>query len=229
MESAVQMVRPLSRGRMRVRALELVLLSVGLVAAVALPGRVVLPAVLAGGALALVALLRDPTFDRRQLWNAGRARAALPGTLLRVLLAMAALTAVAALLVPPGGLFRFPRERPDFWLAVMVLYPLVSVYPQELLFRAFVHHRYRTLFPRVTVRIAVSAALFGVAHLVMRNVPALVLSTLGGFLFARSYERSGSLLLVSIEHGLLGGWIFTVGLGSYFYGGARLAEGLWRF
>ena len=30
----------------------------------------------------------------------------------------------------------------------MIFYPLVSVYPQEIIFRSFFFHRYRDLFPR---------------------------------------------------------------------------------
>src|SRR5690348_2033463 len=44
---------------------------------------------------------------------------------------------VAVWLLAPETLLAFPRERPTIWLLVMFLYPLVSVYPQEIIFRAF--------------------------------------------------------------------------------------------
>ena len=57
---------------------------------------------------------------------------------------LAAVVGVAAVwLLAPDHLFDLPRQRPWLWLAVMVFYPLVSVYPQELVFRAFVLQRYR--------------------------------------------------------------------------------------
>ena len=37
---------------------------------------------------------------------------------------------------------------------------------------------------------------------------------------ARRYQRTGSLLVVSIEHALYGITIFAIGLGRYFYHGA---------
>ena len=40
---------------------------------------------------------------------------------------------------------------------------------------------------------------------------------LGGWLFARRYQRTRSLLTVSVEHALYGVLIFTIGLGDLFY------------
>ncbi len=102
----------------------------------------------------------------------------------------------------------------------MVLYPLVSVYPQEIIFRAYFFHRYRLLFPRPAVMILASGLCFGLVHVFFFNAWALTLSTVGGILFAWTYHRSGSILFSSIEHGLWGDFIFTVGLGMYFYSGA---------
>jgi membrane protease YdiL (CAAX protease family) len=62
-----------------------------------------------------------------------------------------------------------------------------------------------------------SGLLFGWAHVVVHNGAAIALATVGGLMFAATYERRRSTLLVSIEHGLYGDFIFTVGLGSLFY------------
>jgi hypothetical protein len=62
----------------------------------------------------------------------------------RVLVVYAALTYLALLLVP-HELFGFVRARPGFWAVVMCLYPLLSAYPQTIVYRAFVFHRYRCL------------------------------------------------------------------------------------
>ncbi len=43
---------------------------------------------------------------------------------------------------------------------------------------------------------------------------------LGGVLFAKTYEETGSLIISGIEHALYGGFIFTIGLGKHFYYGA---------
>ena len=64
---------------------------------------------------------------------------------LRFLVCGAALTLVTRWLVP--GLFlSLPRERPVFWGAIMVLYPLLSVWPQEVIFRRFLFYRYAAGF-----------------------------------------------------------------------------------
>jgi membrane protease YdiL (CAAX protease family) len=116
----------------------------------------------------------------------------------------------------------------------MVLYPIFSVYPQEIAFRGMVHHRYRVVFVRFlgtlgpgAVRIALvlmSAVVFSWAHVVMLNPWAIGFCLIGGLLFADTYERSRSLAAVSIEHALYGCWMFTAGWGYYFYaGGAAMA------
>ena len=43
---------------------------------------------------------------------------------------------------------------------------------------------------------------------------------IGGLLFANTYNKHRSLLLVSIEHGLYGNTLFFIGLGWYFWGGS---------
>ncbi len=104
------------------------------------PGGPIPPLILAAGA-ALVYLRRQPGFDRRDLLRPGAVRPALPGILL--LWAAVSLVMVAGVAVfAPDRLFDMPRQRTALWAAIVVLYPLLSVYPQELLFRAFLLHRY---------------------------------------------------------------------------------------
>jgi membrane protease YdiL (CAAX protease family) len=217
--------RSLSQRRL---VLELCAFAAAVVGLTLVSRRVVLPAILLGAALALVVLLRDPSFDRRLLWNAAAVRAGAGRLALRVALAVAGLTALTWLLAS-DSLLAMARQRPGLWLLVMLGYPLVSVYPQELLFRALFHHRFRPLFPGPRARVVASALVFAAAHLVLRNFPAILLSFIGGLLFARTYERDRSLLLVSVEHGLLGDWIFTVGMGAFFYDGATGTAGPFRF
>ncbi|MCY1142773.1 CPBP family glutamic-type intramembrane protease [Actinoplanes sp. Pm04-4] len=130
------------------------------------------------------------------------------------------LTVAAMALFDRDNLFVLPRENPGLWLLIIVFYPLVSVYPQELLYRAFLLHRYRDVFGSGKRAAAASAVAFGFAHLLFGNVIAVVATVIGGWLFARRYQKTGSLLVVSVEHALYGITIFTVGLGQYFYHGA---------
>jgi membrane protease YdiL (CAAX protease family) len=126
----------------------------------------------------------------------------------------------------PGSLFWLPRNRPGIWLLVMVIYPLVSVYPQEIIFRAFFFHRYRGLFGSGTAMIAASSIAFAFAHITFHNWVAVALTLPGGILFGRSYERTRSLTFVACEHALYGGFVFTIGLGRFLLEGTfRLTNG----
>jgi len=122
-------------------------------------------------------------------------------------------------LFTPDKLFELPRTRPWIWLAVLLFYPLFSVYPQEVIYRALFFGRYRLLFRNASTTILASAAAFGFMHLVFQNWPAMLLTLVGGWLFAETYARSYSLRLVWLEHSLYGILVFTVGLGDYFHHG----------
>ncbi len=205
------------------RALEFAALFVLLPLVVAWQGvtlrRWIIPQLLLITALCLFLLWRDASFDRRRLlawphpWRACLLRIAVP-----LAIGGAAVLALAYRL-PDAAPFVLPQERPVLWLAILLLYPLVSALPQELIFRVFLFHRYRALFPGPRTLPLISAGVFALAHLVLGNWVALLLSLAGGLLFAYTYARTGSLGLVTLEHGLWGNWLFTVGLGSHFYGG----------
>jgi membrane protease YdiL (CAAX protease family) len=121
----------------------------------------------------------------------------------------------------PERLFHLLRRAPLLWAAVMVLYPVVSAYAQELFYRAFFFQRYRRLLGRGSAAVVVSALLFGFAHIVFGRWIAVALSAAGGVLFARTYLSSSSLALATIEHALYGDFLFTIGLGEFFYHGTR--------
>lgn len=177
-----------------------------------------LPLLFSAAVICGLLLMVDRTFDRRQLWNAGKVWTGLPRVLLIWAVAMGALYAIVRW-SDPAALFRFPRENPTTWALVMVLYPLLSVLPQNLVYRPFIMHRYRRLFGEEWGSIWASAVAFSWAHIIFQNIPALMLTAVGGLLFAVTYQRSRSMLLCSIEHALYGCGIFTLGLGSYLYAG----------
>jgi membrane protease YdiL (CAAX protease family) len=126
---------------------------------------------------------------------------------------------VVVWLLAPELLFSFVRSNPVSWALVMVLYPVLSVYPQGIIYRSFLMHRYAALFPSGTLLIIVSAAAFAFMHIIFRNPLAVALTFAGGLLFAWRYRVTGSLFTSSLEHALYGCWLFTVGLGQYFYHG----------
>jgi uncharacterized protein len=122
--------------------------------------------------------------------------------------------------------FSFFRKQPALWLLVMVLYPLLSVYPQGIIYRVFFFERYRALFPSAWLMVLMSALAFTYVHVIFRNWLAVGLTALGGLLFAMRYAQTGSLFVSSFEHALYGCWLFTVGLGRSFFYRAQWKEDL---
>jgi membrane protease YdiL (CAAX protease family) len=164
-------------------------------------------------------LRRQADFDRQLLWN----WSALRRNLLRRMAVFAPLALVAAGLCywyAPHLFLLLPRDRTGIWLIIMVAYPVLSAYPQEIIYRAFFLQRYRTLFRNEFSLILVNALLFAMAHAFLGNWLAPALTFAGGILFCRTYLRSGSLALAALEHGLWGDLLFTLGVGYYLYAGS---------
>jgi hypothetical protein len=120
-------------------------------------------------------LLRNPSFDRTRFWEIG----ALPSRLgiILILFAIAAFALwIGVRRFAPGLEWSFVRESPAFWAVVMVAYPVLSVYPQGLLYRAFFFERYAVLFPGKWAMILASAAAFAFLHIIFRNWLAVLLT-----------------------------------------------------
>jgi membrane protease YdiL (CAAX protease family) len=161
-------------------------------------------------------LARDPYFDRRVLraWRGLRIEGR------RILTTFALLASLLTLLVAgltPERLFDMPRQQTTLWAGLMVFYPLFSVFPQELIYRAFFFHRYRTLFANRRLTLLASSLAFGFVHVLYGAWISVALTTVGGLLFGFTYLRTRSILLVGFEHALYGCFMFTVGLGHFFY------------
>jgi membrane protease YdiL (CAAX protease family) len=210
------------------RTLELVAIFGVAPAVLALGPRGLVPlGIVTSGALSLIVLLRDATFPRRLLWNTLGARRGLRELAMRTVVVWTGLLIVTAVR-QPAHLFELPRTQPWSWLMVVILYPVLSAYSQELMFRTLFFHRFGTLFRRPASRVIASGVFFGWAHVVAHNVFALLLASAGGLLFASTYERRRSTLLVAAEHALYGDFIFTIGLGGLFHNARRLVSLLAR-
>jgi membrane protease YdiL (CAAX protease family) len=140
---------------------------------------------------------------------------------------VAAFTAVAAgsilLLafgVVPDHFLEVLRGRAPYWLILMAVYPILSAWPQEVVFRTLFFRRYGRLFPDRRAAIVVNAAAFGLAHLFFGQVLTVALAAVGGGLFAWAYLRNNSTLLAVVLHTIAGEIIFMSGLGIFFYHGA---------
>lgn len=182
-------------------------------------GQMIIPVLVVLAIVFTAILLRDPQFDGRSLGTRGEL---LRGTrrVLRVFVPAGLVVTGLTWIFEPELFLRFPRENTRTWTIVMIGYPLLSVYPQEIIFRSYLFHRYRAILPDDRTRVIASAVTFGLAHVFFANWIAPVMSAVGGWLFARTYARTRSTVIASVEHGLWGDLIFTIGLGWYFYGGA---------
>ena len=165
---------------------------------------------------ALVLLRRDPSFDRSSLVRRSPVRENARSILCRFAI-LAPLILAATWILTPDLLLRFPRERTGLWLAILVGYPWVSVYPQGLIYRALFLHRYGGLFPQRTLRWFAGGVIFAFLHIVFENPVAFAVTFVGGLMFTRTHERTGSLLASSLEHALYGLWLMTTGWGAFLY------------
>jgi membrane protease YdiL (CAAX protease family) len=179
-----------------------------------------IPALWVLAAYCLFCLLNASGFNREKLWNPGAVPASV-WQIFAIFAGCAVVVGAGVYFLAPQLLFNFVRRAPVFWAIVMVLYPVLSVYPQGIIYRAFFFERYGGLFPHPAALIVMSAFAFSFAHIIFRNPIAVSLTLVGGLLFAWRYAATGSLLTSSLEHALYGCWMFTIGLGEYFYKGAR--------
>lgn len=176
--------------------------------------RLLVLALVTAGCAAL--LWRDPTFDRRKLTSRRGLGGSLGRTAVRGVLAAAVVLALVATLRPTAG--ALPTHRAA-WLGGLALYPFVSAWPQELIFRVFFFHRYAVLLGAGRTLMAVNALSFGALHLVYPNAVAPLVSIPAGALLALTYQRTGSMSAVWIEHTVYGLLVFSLGLGGYFFDG----------
>jgi len=116
--------------------------------------------------------------------------------------------------VDKSNLFIVVKTKPSLWIMILFIYSFFSVYPQELIYRTFFFQRYESLFRSNLVFILVNAVVFSLAHIFFKNTLVMFLTFIGGILFALTFKKTKSTLLVSIEHAIYGCWLFTVGMGA---------------
>lgn len=135
----------------------------------------------------------------------------------RVLVQFVLIAIVTSLFVwfsKPNALFCVPRSNLSLFGLILCVYTFLSVWPQEVIYRTFFFARYSDLFSSKKLLIYINAIVFSVAHIFFKNTLVVVLTLIGGLLFAYTYVKTKSTLLVSIEHALYGNWLFTVGMGE---------------
>ena len=161
-----------------------------------------------------------PQDSRAALWDLRPLKGCV-WRIVRRFLVGALATAAATRALVPEHFIALPRNNPRLWLLICVLYPLLSVYPQEVIYRAFFFEHLARLLPGLGAPwlLALNVALFGFAHIVFGNVWAPILAAAGGLLFASTYLKNRSVMCAALEHALWGDLIFTIGLGTLFAGG----------
>lgn len=130
------------------------------------------------------------------------------------LVVIAIITTLYMFWVDKDNLFIVLMTKPMLWTMILFIYSVFSVYPQELIYRTFFFQRYEQLFKNRYLFIIVNAAVFSLAHIFFRNTLVMFLTFIGGILFALTFKKTKSTLLVSIEHAIYGCWLFTVGMGN---------------
>lgn len=130
------------------------------------------------------------------------------------LLVIAVLTTLYMWFVDASNLYIVVRTKPLLWIIILFVYSVFSVYPQELIYRTFFFKRYESLFKSESLFILINAIVFSMAHLFFKNSLVIFLTFIGGILFALTFKKTKSTLLVSIEHAIYGCWLFTVGMGD---------------
>lgn len=134
--------------------------------------------------------------------------------ILKLFLIIVLITTAYVFLVAPENLFCVVINKPKLWLFILMIYTFLSVYPQELVFRTFFFKRYEKLIQNKNLFLFINAIIFSLGHLFFKNVLVIVLTFLGGLLFAYTFYKTRSTLMTSLEHALYGNWLFTIGMGE---------------
>ena len=114
----------------------------------------------------------------------------------------------------PDEIFLPVRTDPGLWVGILFIYTLLSVLPQEWIYRYFYHKRYPFALMRGWSGILINGLVFSLAHLFLMNSLVLLITFIGGCIFYWAYLNSKSLFLVCLEHAFYGLWLFTIGAGK---------------
>ena len=172
----------------------------------------IIPLFLIAG-LFLFLLIRDPSFDNSVLSSFKKNY--LGKSVARMLIITIVLLWFTWWIFP-GLFFRYPVENFNSYLLTFFLYPVASVFPQEIIYRVYYFHRYEALIPQKYLLMFSNAFIFGLTHFIYGNFVAPIATFIAGWIFISNYYRTRSLLNVSLEHYFYGLIMFTIGLGYFF-------------
>ena len=120
------------------------------------------------------------------------------------------------ILVDKDLLFIFPKTNFELWLLVILIYPFLSVIPQEIVYRVFFFQRYFPNERSFYFLTLLNMIVFSYGHIVFNNVHAILITAIVSPIFTYAYLKK-SFFTCIILHALGGQIIFTLGLGKYFF------------
>ena len=120
------------------------------------------------------------------------------------------------ILVDKDLLFIFPKTNFELWLLVILIYPFLSVIPQEIVYRVFFFQRYFPNERSFYFLTLLNMIVFSYGHIVFNNVHAILITAIVSPIFTYAYLKKSFFTCV-ILHALGGQIIFTLGLGKYFF------------
>ena len=103
-----------------------------------------------------------------------------------------------------------------FFISILLLFYLFfSVIPQEIIFRFLFFYRYKDYFDQNEI-LLLNSLVFCFCHLIYFDINILLISFFGNLLFSFNYMKNKSLLLVTIEHFLIGQTLIILGFFNNF-------------
>ena len=103
-----------------------------------------------------------------------------------------------------------------FFISILLLFYLFfSVIPQEIIFRFLFFYRYKDCFNRNEI-LLLNSLVFCFCHIIYFDIYILLFSFFGNLLFSFNYLKNKSLLLVIIEHFLIGQTLIILGFFNNF-------------
>ncbi len=97
-----------------------------------------------------------------------------------------------------------------FTSILLLFYLLFSVIPQEIIFRFLFFYRYKDYFDKFEI-LLLNSLVFSFCHLIYFDIYILLFSFVGNLLFMFNYMKNKSLLVVIVEHFLLGQTLIILG------------------
>ena len=93
---------------------------------------------------------------------------------------------------------------------LLLFYLLFSVIPQEIIFRFLFFYKYKDYFNKFEI-LLLNSLVFSFCHLIYFDIYILLFSFFGNLLFTFNYMKNKSLLVVIVEHFLLGQTLIILG------------------